>query len=67
MNDPKREYCGCGYSFIPSIYDKIVCLIKGARYKRCPRCGCRLELRMSHFVYIKDRKVIDKKELWRKG
>ena len=67
-NDPKREYCNCGYNFTPSLFMKIIMLIRGRYVKTCPRCGTVMKLHMSHFVYVKERKVNQKRmELWKNG
>ena len=63
-NDPKREYCSCGYSFTPSTLLKIILLVKGDYVKRCPRCQAEMELHLSHFVYVKRRKDNTDKRIW---
>ena len=67
MNDPKREYCSCGYSFIPSTFMKIRMLIKGDYTVTCPRCHTELVLHLSHFVYVKRRENNTDKRIWENG
>ena len=67
MNDPKREYCSCGYSFIPSTFMKMVMLIKGEYNVTCPRCQTVMVLGLSHFVYVKRRKNETDKGIWKNG
>ena len=67
MNDPKREYCSCGYSFIPSTFMKMVMLIKGEYKVTCPRCQTVMVLGLSHFVYVKRRKNETDKGIWKNG
>ena len=67
MNDPKREYCSCGYSFIPSTFMKIMMLIKGEYTVKCPRCHTEMVLGLSHFVYVKRRKNETDKGIWKNG
>ena len=75
-NDPKREYCSCGYSFTPSTLIKIILLLKGDYVKRCPRCGRIHKYRMTYYcneIFDKDSKednkalVEGKKSLWSKA
>ena len=56
----------CGYSFIPTLYMKIILLIKGEYIYTCPQCQGKLYLKMTSFVFVKKREKIDKTELWRK-
>jgi len=67
--DPRREYCSCGYSFIPSTFQRIRMLLHDNELiVRCPRCQAELTLRLSQFVYVKERKVNQKRmELWKNG
>ena len=65
--DPKLQHCQCGYSWRPTLLQKIVMLVFGSYTKRCPRCQCRMRLVLYNFVVCKERKNVDKKELWRKG
>jgi hypothetical protein len=67
MNDPKREYCSCGYSFIPSTFMKMIMLIKGEYKVTCPRCQTVMVLGLSHFVYVKRRKNETDKGIWKNG
>jgi len=67
VSDPKLEHCSCGYSWSPGTLSKIVMLVRGEYVKRCPRCGSVMILRLSHFVYVKKRKTVRNKEIWRKG
>ena len=66
-HDPKLVHCQCGYCFRPGLWHKMVMLVTGSYVKRCPRCQCRMVLRLYNFVVVKERKVIDKKELWKNG
>ncbi len=66
-HDPKKQYCQCGYSWTPGTFEKIIMLLFGRYVKRCPRCQCRMVLRLYNFVVCKERENVDKKELWRKG
>ena len=66
-HDPKKQYCQCGYSWTPGTLQKIIMLLFGEYVKRCPRCQCRMVLRLYNFVVVKERKVIDKKELWKRS
>ena len=66
-HDPKLVHCQCGYCFRPGLWQKMVMLVTGSYVKRCPRCQCRLTLKLYNFVVVKERKVIDKKELWKNG
>jgi len=66
-HDPKLEWCSCGYHFYPGLYEKIIMLLHGEYRKRCPRCGTVMVLHLSHFVYVKERKVTRNKEIWEKG
>ena len=65
MNDPKREYCSCGYSFIPSTFMKMVMLIKGEYKVTCPRCQTVMVLGLSSFVYVKRRIDNTDKGIWK--
>ena len=65
MNDPKREYCSCGYSFIPSTFMKMIMLIKGEYKVTCPRCQTVMVLGLSSFVYVKRRIDNTDKEIWK--
>ncbi len=65
MNDPKREYCSCGYSFIPSTFMKMVMLIKGEYKVTCPRCQTVMVLGLSNFVYVKERRNNTDKGIWK--
>jgi hypothetical protein len=65
--DPKRQTCQCGYSFIPSTWQKIIMLVRGEYVKRCPRCQCKLTLVLYSMVDCKKRENVDKRELWKRG
>lgn len=66
--DPKREYCSCGYSFIPSTFQRIRMLLNDKELTvRCPRCQAEMTLRLSQFVYVKSRQQTMDKRIWRKG
>ena len=65
MNDPKLQHCKCGYSWRPTSYQKIRMLLQGYYVKTCPRCGCKMKLVLYYFVVCKERRNIDKRELWR--
>jgi hypothetical protein len=65
--NPEREYCSCGYSFIPSTFMKMIMLIKGEYKVTCPRCQTVMVLGLSHFVYVKRRKNETDKGIWKNG
>lgn len=65
--DPLCERCYCGYSFRPSLFEKIIILICGKYVKRCPQCGTTLELKMSYNVYVNSKKKNLNEEIWLKG
>lgn len=64
--DPTLQWCQCGYCWRPTIWQKIVMLMRGSYVKCCPRCQCKMRLVLVSHVVCKERKCIDKKELWRK-
>jgi hypothetical protein len=66
-HDPKLVHCQCGYCFRPGLWHKMVMLVTGSYVKRCPRCQCRMVLRLYNFVVCKERENVDKKELWKNG
>ena len=65
MIDPEREYCSCGYSFIPTTFMKIILLLKGEYVKKCPRCHAEMTLHLSHFVYVEKRRNNIDKGIWK--
>lgn len=67
MINPKLEFCSCGYCFEPTLFMKIIILVKGSYVKRCPKCQCNLVLQMSSFVYVNERKHNLDKNIWRRG
>jgi len=63
-----REYCSCGYSFIPSTFQRIRMLLNDNELTvRCPRCQAEMTLQLSNFVYVKKRKQTRDMSIWRKG
>ena len=65
MIDPKLQYCGCGWSFIPSIFFRMRLLLFGDSVKRCPRCGAVMKFHLCNHVVKVDTKVIrDKEQLY---
>ena len=67
MIDPKLEWCNCGYHFHPSLFMKIMMLIKGEYKVTCPRCQTVMVLGLSHFVYVKHREDNTDKGIWKNG
>ena len=65
--DPTRQYCQCGYSWRPTVYQKIVMLLRGRYVRKCPRCQCKMTLVLYSFVVCKRREQVDKRELWKHG
>ena len=65
--DPKIVGCSCGYHFHPTLWMKIIMLVRGEYVKRCPRCQCRMKLVLYNFVVCKEREKLDKRELWEHG
>ena len=66
--DPERVSCQCGYSFYPSLFQKIMMLIHDGVYvKTCPRCGSKMKLFMSYHVNCIERENVDKIGLWRRS
>lgn len=67
MINPKLQYCRCGYYFKPSVFMKIVMLIKGRYIWTCPQCRAELELVLvNHVVCVKRKENMDK-EIWKNG
>ena len=66
-HDPTLQHCQCGYSWRPSLFQKVVMLVTGSYVKRCPQCQCRMKLVLYNFVVCKEREKLDKKELWQNG
>ena len=67
MMDPTRQYCQCGWSFKPTIWHKVLMLVRGCYVRKCPRCQTRMTLVLYNFVVCKRRETVDKKELWKHG
>ena len=67
MNDPKREYCKCGYSFIPSTYMKLIMLIRGRYVLTCPHCQSKLSLKMVHYVIVDKRDNVRDERIWERA
>ena len=65
MIDPKLQHCQCGCSWTPGTFHKIIMLLRGYYVKTCPRCGCKMKWVLYHFVVCKERRSIDKRELYR--
>ena len=66
--DPEKITCQCGYSFKPSLFEKIRMLVNNDKYiKTCPKCQSRLKLILVEHVVCDKRNNLDKTELWRKG
>ena len=65
--DPKLQTCVCGYSWKPSVIQKILMLLFGGYTKTCPRCQTKMELVLIHHVVVIKRESIDKKSIWRNG
>lgn len=66
--DPKLQTCSCGYSFTPSLFMKLVMLVRGEYVKRCPRCQAKLTfVLVSHVVKVDTKVVKGKERLWRYG
>lgn len=66
--NPKELNCTCGYRFVPSLFEKIIMLVFGEYVKRCPQCGCRMNLKLISHVVCVDRKCIKNREIvWWRG
>ena len=65
--NPKLQHCQCGYCFHPTLWMKVLMLITGSYVKRCPQCQCQMELVLYNFVVCKERRMVDKKELWKRS
>lgn len=65
--DPKLQYCSCGYNWKPTVYQKIVMLVRGHYMKVCPRCQTHMRLVLIEHVVCIERETIDKKELWKRS
>ena len=65
--DPTLQHCSCGWSFKPTIWHKVLMLVKGKYVRKCPQCQCRMELVLYNFVVCKERENVDKKELWKRS
>jgi hypothetical protein len=65
--DPVKEYCACGYSFTPSLFMKIILLVRGEYTVTCPRCQTEMELCLCSSVYVKRRKNNTDKGIWKNG
>ena len=65
--DPVKEYCACGYSFTPSLFMKIMLLVRGEYTVTCPRCHTEMELCLCSSVYVKRRKNNTDKGIWKNG
>ena len=65
--NPKLQHCQCGYCFQPTLWMKVLMLITGGYVKRCPRCQCQMKLVLYNFVVCKERRMVDKKELWKRS
>ena len=65
--DPTLVGCQCGYHFRPTLWMKIIMLVRGEYVKRCPRCQCRLTLVLYSMVDCKKRENVDKRELWKRS
>lgn len=66
-HDPKLQHCSCGYHWEPTLFQKMVMLVFGRYVKYCPRCQCRMTLRLYSFVVCKEREPVDKQSLWKRS
>lgn len=64
--DPKLQWCQCGYHWRPTKLEKILMIIMGEYVKTCPRCQCKLRLVLVNYVVCKERRNVDKRELWQR-
>ena len=65
--NPRLQGCKCGYHFTPSLFMKIVMLIRGKYVWNCPRCQSELELVLVNHVVCVNRKDNMNKEIWKNG
>ena len=65
--NPKREYCSCGYSFEPTVWQKLIMLLNGRYVKRCPQCQTEMTLKLVYHVITIDRRTNLNKRIWEKG
>ena len=68
MIDPRLQRCRCGYQFIPSLFMKVVMLVKGEYVKTCPRCQARMRFKlMNHTVKVETVEIKNRDRIWRNG
>lgn len=66
--NPKSQWCNCGYTFQPSVYQKVIMLIKGKYIYTCPKCHSKLKFVLIHHVVKVDASSIKNPEkIWRRG
>lgn len=65
--DPKLQWCRCGYHWKPSVYQKIVMLVRGEYVRTCPRCQSKMTLRLVNYVVCVKREECVDKMIWRNG
>ena len=66
--DPLLNYCGCGYTFHVSTWQKLRMLLFGDLVITCPRCGTRMTYRMIHHeVKINTESIKNKGEVYKNG
>lgn len=66
--DPRKHYCQCGCTFTPGMYHKLVMLLLGKYYWRCPRCQTRITFQyIGHVAKIETEENKNKSKVWKNG
>ena len=68
MINPCLIYCQCGqYSFEPSLWMRLIMLLRGSYTVTCPQCQARMRIIMVHHEVCIERKNNMNKEIWQNG
>jgi len=69
MINPKLQYCtGCGMTWEPKWYHKLVMLLWGSYSRTCPRCGTVMNFRLVHHVVKVGTETIKNRDrVWKNG